>query len=170
MIAPEPAAVPEARGRPREAAMPPPFAFFKGALVGALIVVPAVAVTAFALSRLGFGDRWAPLIKFLRMAVLFAGLPTVFSSGGVGRLAARAAVDVRGGGVRRAMRRAAWTEAAVGAGAVLLTAIPMGRLPDDPHGWVALAVGGALAGACCGVIIGVFCGRTIASLPRLTGR
>ena len=138
-------------------ARPPRFGFWKGAAVGAVVVLPLVAAAVWLLARVGIGDASVPWIVDLRFAAIFAGAATVLTAGGVGRLSAQASVEGTGG-----MRRAVWiagrTMAVAGAGLVILAAIPHGHLPHHSRSWIWIAIVGAIVGAGGGVVIGLFCG------------
>jgi hypothetical protein len=136
---------------------PPRFGFWKGAAVGAVVVLPIIAATVWVLAHLGLGDDGVPWIVDLRFTAIFAGAATVLTSGGVGRLAAQASVE-QSGGIKRAVWIAARTMAVAGAGLVILAAIPHGHLPHRPWKWLWLAFAGAIAGAGSGAVIGLFCG------------
>jgi len=88
---------------------------------------------------------------------VFAGVATLFTAGGIGRLAAYASVD---GGRRRAVVVAARAHAVASAGLVLIAAIPHGQLPGHSLAWLAFPAGGLVAGAACGALIGLVCGGT----------
>jgi hypothetical protein len=122
-----------------------------------VVIVPSVAATVWVLARLGIGDREVPWIVDLRFTAIFAGVATVLTAGGIGRLAAQASVEGTGG-LKRAMWVAARTQAVAGAGLAILAAIPHGHLPHTHAGWVAMALAGAVFGAAGGVVIGLFCG------------
>ncbi|MCE9578398.1 MAG: hypothetical protein K8W52_35050 [Deltaproteobacteria bacterium] len=140
-------------GNPR----PPAFAFWKGAAVGMVVVLPATAGAVWFIGRLGIGNPNAGFIHVLRLTVVFAGLATVLTAGGVGRLAAQASVE-KGGGLARAVRIGARTQAVAGAGLLILAAIPEGDLPHSPWAWAALGAAGAVVGAATGALIGALCG------------
>jgi hypothetical protein len=55
---------------------------------------------------------------------------------------------------------AARAHAAASVGLVLIAAIPHGQLPGHSPAWLAFAGGGLVAGAACGVLIGLVCGGT----------
>jgi hypothetical protein len=93
----------------------------------------------------------------MRLTAVFAGVAALLTAGGIGRLAAYASVD---GGRRRAMWVAGRAHAVAGAGLVLIAAIPHGQLPARSVDWLAFPAGGLVAGALCGVLIGVVCGGT----------
>lgn len=144
-------------GKARDATRPPPFAFWKGAAVGAVVILPLVAATVWVLAHLGIGDRTVPWIVDLRFTAIFAGVATVLTAGGIGRLAAQASVEGEGG-LKRAIWIGARTQAVAGAGLVVLAAIPHGHLPHHHATWIWYGVAGVIAGAGGGAVIGVFCG------------
>jgi hypothetical protein len=136
---------------------PPPFAFWKGAAVGTVVVVPLVAATVWVLAKLGVGDRSVPWIVDLRFTAIFAGAAAVLSAAGIGRLAAQASVEGEGG-LKRAMWIGARTQAVAGAGLTIVAAIPHGHLPHSHWAWIVYAIAGAATGAGGGAVIGLFCG------------
>lgn len=138
-------------------ARPPRWGFFKGAAVGLLVGIPAIAATVWLLARAGRGDPALGLTRAIRFTVVFAGLATVLAAGGVGRLAAVASVDGRGGKYRPVWVGAR-TFAVAGAGLTIIAAIPHGHLPYDRWPWVLMALGGAAAGAVVGAAIGLAAG------------
>jgi hypothetical protein len=135
----------------------PRWGFWKGLLTGAVIEVPALSATVWALAQLGFGNAEVPVMHIVRLTALFAGAAALLTAGGIGRVAAYASVD---GGRRRAMWIAGRAHAVAGAGLVLIAAIPHGQLPGHSLDWLAFPAGGLVAGALCGVLIGVVCGGT----------
>jgi hypothetical protein len=135
----------------------PRWGFWKGLLTGVVIEVPALSATVWALGQLGFGNAEVPVMRIMRLTAVFAGVAALFTAGGIGRLAAYASVD---GGRRRAMWIAGRAHAVAGAGLVLIAVIPHGQLPASPLDWLAFPAGGLVAGAACGVLIGVVCGGT----------
>jgi hypothetical protein len=90
----------------------------------------------------------------VRMTSLFAGLPALLTSGGIGRLAAHESMTRRR---RGAIGHAAGVHALAGMLLTLIAALPHGHLPGTPAAWAALGALGALAGALCGLVIGVAC-------------
>ncbi len=144
-------------GKERSEPRPPPFAFWKGAAVGTVVIVPVVAATVWALAHLGIGDPEVPWIVDLRFTAIFAGVAAVLSAGGIGRLAAQASVEGTGG-LKRAVWIGARTQAVAGAGLVIIAAIPHGHLPHSHWGFLVYAIAGALTGAGGGAVIGLFCG------------
>lgn len=135
----------------------PRWGFWKGLLTGAVIEVPALGATVWALGQLGFGNADIPVMRIMRITAVFAGVAALLTAGGIGRLAAYASVD---GGRRRAMWVAGRAHAVAGAGLVVIAAIPHGQLPDRSLDWLAFPAAGLVAGAACGVFIGVVCGGT----------
>jgi hypothetical protein len=146
----------------KPAKRPPPFGFFKGAALGFIVVIPAVAWTVWVLAKLGLGDPALTMASSIRMATLFTGLPAVLTAGGIGRLAAQASTMPRGR--REAVVRASRVQAVAGAGLALIAAIPHGHLPASPVHWIWIGVAGAITGAGAGVLIGLICGA-----PRWEG-
>jgi hypothetical protein len=144
-------------GKGRNEPRPPPFGFWKGAAVGAVVILPLVAATVWVLAWAGIGDPTVPWIVDLRFTAIFAGTAAVLTAGGVGRLAAQASVE-GAGGIKRAVWIAARTQAIAGAGLVILAAIPHGHLPQSSWKWLWLAAAGAGSGAAGGCVIGLFCG------------
>jgi len=126
-------------------------------LTGVAIEVPALTATVWALARLGIGNPDVPVMRIMRLTTVFAGLAALFTAGGIGRLAAYASIE---GGRRRAMYVAARAHAVASVGLVVLAAIPHGQLPGRSPAWLAFAGGGLVAGAACGVLIGLVCGGT----------
>ena len=139
------------------AAFPPRWGFSKGFLTGAVIEVPAFAAGIWLLAHLGVGDPGPGFMRFLRLTAVFAGVASVLTAAGIGRLAAHASID-RIGGRRHAIVVAARAHAVAGAGIIIIAAIPQGHLPLHPAVWIAFPLIGACVGACCGAVIGIVCG------------
>jgi hypothetical protein len=135
----------------------PRWGFWKGLLTGVAIEVPALTVTVWALAQLGIGNPDVRVMQIMRLTTVFAGIAALFTAGGIGRLAADASLE---GGRRRAMYVAARAHAAASVGLVWIAAIPHGQLPDHALAWLAFVGGGLVAGATCGVLIGLVCGGT----------
>jgi hypothetical protein len=152
-------------------------AFWKGLMAGAAIEIPLLALTVWALARLGVGNPDVELMRIVRFTAVFAGVAALLTAGGIGRLAAYAfaeppaargvapgatpsaeteAIDL-GRRRRRAILRAARAHAAASAGLVVIAAIPHGRLPEAPLGWLAFGAAGLVCGAVAGTIIGFVC-------------
>jgi hypothetical protein len=126
-------------------------------LTGIAIEVPAITAAVWGLAQLGYGNPEVPFMRMMRLTTVFVGIAALFTAGGIGRVAAYASID---GGRRRAMFVAARTHAAASAGLVLIAAIPHGQLPGRSLAWLAFPAGGLVAGAVCGLLIGVVCGGT----------
>jgi hypothetical protein len=145
-------------GTPKVRSIParkrPPFGFFKGFALGVILVIPSVAFTVWALSRLGMGNPTITMVEAIRMTTAFAGLAAALTAAGIGRLAADASLVGR----RTAVWRAARAQAVAGAGLTLIAAIPHGHLPESPVRWIWIGVAGLVSGAFDGVIIGALCG------------
>src|SRR6516162_9525834 len=99
--------------------VPPRWGFWKGFLVGAVIEVPAIALAVWVLAQMGYGDPDVGFMHVMRLTAVFAGTAAVLTAGGIGRLAAYASIEKRGGRVRAALV-AARAHAAAGAGLVLI--------------------------------------------------
>jgi len=129
-------------------------AFWRGALAGIAVAIPLVIATEFLLSRTGFGDPEGSFGRIVRFALFFTALPAALSAGGVARVALHAAARQPKDRTVAAIKAGAAAFAPAGVGLLLLTAIPLGRLPEQPWRWLWLAVAGALAGALAGAVIG----------------
>lgn len=135
----------------------PRWGFWKGLVTGVAIEVPSLTATVWGLAQLGVGNPEVPVMRIMRLTTVFAGVAALFTAGGIGRLAAYASAD---GGRRRAMYVAARAHAAASVGLVLIAALPHGQLPGHSLAWLAFPAGGLVAGAVCGVLIGLVCGGT----------
>jgi hypothetical protein len=142
--------------RPRDAipAYLPRWGFFKGFLTGAVVEVPALAGAVWVLAQLGIGDPDVSFMRIIRLTTVFAGIASVLTAAGIGRLAAHASML---GGRRRALWVAARAHAIASAGLVLIAAIPHGHLPTQHAQWLAFPAAGLVVGALCGVLIGAVC-------------
>jgi hypothetical protein len=96
-------------------------------------------------------------MRILRLTALFAGVAAILTAAGIGRLAAHASVENRGGR-GEAMRVARRAHAAASAGLILIAAIPHGHLPDRGFLWLVIPAMGAVVGYGCGMAIGFVCG------------
>jgi hypothetical protein len=132
--------------------------FWLGALLGAVLGIPAAALLVRALAPLG-SARVPGLVDLLRLAAVFAGLPGAVSGGGVARVAARAHFRDPPPSRRRIITWAAAGFAPVGAGMVLLTGVAAAAMPEQPIRWLWLAGGGLGGGLAIGAIIGAVTGR-----------
>jgi hypothetical protein len=134
-----------------------PWAFTKGFIAGAVVVIPAIAATVWALAKLGMGDPELRLLTSIRVSTLFIGIPAVVTAGGVGRLAAQAATE-HNATPRRPLVVASRAFACAGAGLTVIASIPFGHLPEHWPGFLVIAIAGAASGALCGLVIGAVCG------------
>jgi hypothetical protein len=148
----------------------PPFGFWKGLVVGGIVVVPAIAAAVWTLARLGIGKTGLGYVQAVRFTGLFAGIPALLTAAGIGRLAAQASIEGRGGRLR-AVWMAALAQAASGIGLIIIAAMPNGDMPMEPARWGWLACGGVIAGALCGAVIGLACGGPMPDVsPRELAR
>lgn len=146
--------------QPREGipAYRPRWGFSKGFLTGVAIEVPVITLAVWVLAQIGVGDPDVSFMHVMRLTTVFAGIAAVLTAGGIGRLAAFASVD---GGRKKAMLVAGRAHAAASAGLVLIAAIPHGHLPGKHAAqWLAYPAAGIVAGALCGMAIGLVCGGT----------
>lgn len=135
----------------------PRWGFIKGTLTGAVIEVPAIASAVWLLARAGLGDRDVAFMHVMRMSAVFAGVAALITAGGIGRLAAYASVDKRGGRWH-AVWVAARAHAAATIGLVVIASIPLGHVPAFGKAWLAIVGTAAAFGAACGAMIGAVCG------------
>ena len=145
--------------RARSGDIPPPkprWGFAKGLITGAALEIPILTATLWLLARTGVGDADAPFMHIMRLTTVFAGFAALLTAGGIGRLAAEAAVV---GGRRRAMWVSARAHVAASTGLVLIAAIPLGHLPAGGSAmWLAYLGAGIVSGVACGAMIGFICG------------
>ena len=132
--------------------------FSKGALIGLVGFIPALAVGVVVLGRLGLVRRNADPLEILLISAAFAGLPAILCAGGLGRLAARAALKSGRGAATRATVLAG---AAAGAGLIILATVPLGGLPDQPKQWAWVALAGAIATGLIAACIGLWVYRPL---------
>ncbi|HEU5057832.1 MAG TPA: hypothetical protein VFU21_14975 [Kofleriaceae bacterium] len=160
--APEPAA-PErpmtqsdlVESRPVLVRLPPPYAFLKGSILGLVVFIPLTALALWLLAQIGIGDRGASYVRIIAFVAVFAGLPAILTAGGIGRVAARLAVQP-GRGQSTAIAVAALNAAVCGAGLVLLGIVPLGEVPSSVGHWLWITGLGLAAGALGGVVIGLW--------------
>jgi len=136
---------------------PPRWGFFKGLFAGSVIEVPALALGVWLLARFGMTDPRVEMMRILRLTAVFAGVASVLTAAGIGRLAAWASVDEIGGR-RHAIAVAAKAHAVASIGLVIIAMVPNGHLPDHTRGWFLIPFVGAAVGAICGAVIGAICG------------
>jgi hypothetical protein len=126
-------------------------------ITGAVLVVPVIAGCVWLLGRMGYAHPTLPILKAIRSTAVFAGVAAILTAGGVGRIAAQAAMD-DAATRKKPLVVAARAFAVAGAGLTVIAAIPHGHVPDHWSGWLAIMAFGALAGAVCGLAIGAICG------------
>ncbi|HVV86405.1 MAG TPA: hypothetical protein VHE35_25285 [Kofleriaceae bacterium] len=153
-----------AKARNARGKRPQPHAFWKAAAIALFPLLPAIGAAIWLLARLGVGNQQARIVEVLRLTVVFAGVATVVTGGGVGRLAAEAGVD---GGRRRAAWIGGRTMALAGAALAILAAIPQGELPTRWPGWAAIMATGAVVGGGGGALIGLLVGGPLPTLTEL---
>ena len=125
-------------------------------MVALVLGLPLLATTVYLLGQLGICSAES-FRRDLRFTALFAGLPALLTAGGVGRLAARRVID--GGQLMASLRTGAITYATASMGLIVLVAVPIGGLPEEPLRWSWLLVAGATSGALVGAVIGLWAGR-----------
>ncbi len=144
----------------------PRWTFSIGGAVGVALGVPLASLTLLALlSAVGTGDADAGLTRIVRLSVIFAGLPAFLSGGGVARLVAHRLAE-GAPGMRRALPIGVAAMAAAGAGLEILTAVPVGGMPDDRIAWLGVAGTGAISGALTGLAIAALVGMRVARHHR----
>ena len=141
--------------RPVLVRLPPPYSFLKGSILGLVVFIPLTAMALWLLAQIGIGDRGASYVRLIAFVAVFAGLPAILTAGGIGRVAARAAVEP-GRRQSRAVAIAALDAAICGAGLVLLGVVPLGEVPGSLDHWLWITGVGAAAGALGGVVIGLW--------------
>ena len=145
------------RRRSRYELKPPPRgAFIKGALLGFVAGIPLFAGLAYALTLLGLrGFSVSFEYAFTTVAALCS-IPLILSAGGVGRLAARAAIAPERGGLTASVIAAARALAVAGVGITLIALIALGGFPQEPRAWALASGFGLVGGAALGALIGAW--------------
>ncbi len=88
---------------------------------------------------------------------MFAGLPAIVTTGGIGRAAARALVRPGPrGGAAAGIRVAVVQTALATFGLVVLTVVPLGEVPTTLGHWVLIVLVGASCGAMAGFVLGLW--------------
>jgi hypothetical protein len=129
--------------------------FWIGALVTVALGLPLTAIALRALARrAGIGDPEAGLEHILALAAVFAGFPSWLAGGGVARLVAHRMTE-REVSVRRSLIPGCAAMTAVGMGMAVLTAVPLGGMPERPLRWLPVFLVGAVVGAVVGVAVGI---------------
>jgi hypothetical protein len=135
----------------------PRWGAWKGLLVGAVVEIPvisgAVLLLSWMSSELVTSAALQPM-SVIRVTGVFAGIPALATAAGLGRLAAHEYVKRRR---RGAIVSTALAHALAGVLLTLIACLPHGIVPTSVPEWLALAGLGVLAGASCGVAIGVVC-------------
>ncbi|MSP16070.1 MAG: hypothetical protein EXR73_05560 [Myxococcales bacterium] len=130
--------------------------FLLGALIG-LAAPPLVGVALLLLARtVGIGDAASTAERNAHFALLFAGLPALLSGGGVARLVAHRLAERAGPPrLRTALALGVSAMALASIGLAILTAVPLGELPEEPLGFAPIAAAGLVAGMLPGATIGL---------------
>jgi MFS family permease len=146
--------------------------FWLGGLAGVGVCLPLTTLALVALAqRFHVGPQAsgdAAEADVALFAAIFAGLPTFLAGGGVARLVAHRLAESKAPSSRRGLVIAAIAMGIAGIGAALLTAVPLGGLPENPRAWWPILVAGLVAGFVAGIAIGLLvAGRTIRHRRRL---
>lgn len=96
----------------------------------------------------------AATMEIVRTTTLFAAVPAVLTAGGLGRLAAHRSVELPR---RAAILHTCAVHAVAGTLLLLIALLPQELFPGSVWTWAAAVTLGALAGAGCGLAIGVVC-------------
>ncbi|MBP9087548.1 MAG: hypothetical protein KBG15_15605 [Kofleriaceae bacterium] len=134
----------------------PRWSFFKGLVVGAIVEVPAFTSVLWWMGQQKLLAT-SEFMHLLRLTASFAGVAAVLTAGGVGRVAANASVQGRGGRLRSTYVAAA-THAVAGIGIAVIAAVASELFTPARTSWTWIALAGVAAGAVCGALIGVTCG------------
>lgn len=130
--------------------------FVVGGLAAVALATPVLSAGIYGLtSHLGWGIRRPGLEEILVIALIFSGLPALFTGGGVARFVAHRMAESNAPTLRTAMLRGAATFAVAGVGLALLTAMPLGVLPMRVQTWWPLGLLGLVAGAITGAALTV---------------
>jgi hypothetical protein len=142
--------------------------FWIGAAVGVCLGVPLATLAIYALPRVfGVGEAESSMGRIARLSVIFAGFPAFLAGGGVARLVAhRYAERVAKGTLGADLAVGAAAGALAGIGTVVLTAVPVGGMPEIPLAWLWVIAVGAISGALTGSAIGVLIGVRMRRRPR----
>lgn len=143
--------------------------FWIGGLSAVAVCLPLTALALLAVAqRLHVGAADATEWQAVTFAAIFAGLPTFLCGGGVARLVAHRLAESSAPSARRGLILAAIAMGVGGVGTAILTAVPLGGLPEKPAAWWPIAVAGLAAGAATGLAIGLLIGgRTLRHRRRL---
>lgn len=135
----------------------PPHAFLKGAVFGLVVLVPLTALAVYALEWLGIGDARASYYTVIGFVAVFAGVPAIITTGGIGRTSASALVSPgKRGGPAGAIRVAVIHTAVAEIGFIILSVVPLGEVPTATDHWAWIITAGVLAGAVGGFALGLW--------------
>jgi hypothetical protein len=130
--------------------------FTIGGLVALALGLPLVTVAlGLAYQAFHFGPADASDARVGVFAAIFAGFPTFLAGGGVARLVAHRVAEGRAASPIASLLRGALGMGVAGAGAALLTAVPLGDLPERPTAWWPVGVAGLCAGVVSGLAVAV---------------
>lgn len=143
--------------------------FWIGGLSAVAVCLPLTALALLAVAqRLHVGAADSTEWHALTFAAIFAGLPTFLCGGGVARLVAHRLAESSAPSPRRGLVLGAIAMGLGGVGTAILTAVPLGGLPEKPATWWPIAVAGLVAGGATGLAIGLLVGaRTLRHRRRL---
>jgi hypothetical protein len=132
----------------------PRFTFWIGGLAAIAIALPLTSYALLFLARrLHIADPDATLERIVILSAVFAGFPTLLAGGGVARLVAHRVAE--GAQVRTGLWKGMITMGAAGVGAMTLTAVAVGGLPEKPARWAPMFGAGLLVGLVTGLLISV---------------
>lgn len=132
--------------------------FLTGGLSAMALGVPLTTVGIFGLTqRLGWGPLVVPLDQIFWICLIFSGFPAFLAGGGVARTVAHRMAENPDMSVARGLTLGSLTMSVAGIGLAVLTAVPLGTLPDDPRHWAPLGgvglAAGLLTGLACSVLV-----------------
>jgi hypothetical protein len=133
--------------------------FLIGGLAGLTLGVPLQVLGIYGLTqRLGWGPMETGFEHILFISLIFAGFPAFLVSGGAARLVAHRIAERPERGFGRSLVRGALAMGVAGIGIVLLCAVPLGALPENPRHWAPMGGVGLAAGAMTGLAVAVLAG------------
>jgi uncharacterized membrane protein YbhN (UPF0104 family) len=129
--------------------------FLLGGLGAVALSVPLLSIGIYTLTQeLGWGPKVASLDDIFWISLIFSGFPALVVGGGVARLVAHRCAE-QDLSLPRALILGALTLGLGGIGLALVTALPLGALPEDPRHWSPLGGVGLLAGALTGLALSI---------------
>jgi len=145
--------------------------FWIGGLAAVALCLPLTTLALEAVARnLHVGPIDSTEAQLLTFAAIFAGFPTFLTGGGVARLVAHRLAETETPRAGRGLLVAAVAMGIGGVATALLTALPLGGLPEKPARWWPVLAAGLIAGIATGLAIGLLvAGRTIRYRQRLSG-